>query len=296
MYVGPAGGQLSLVESKVISGTSATVQFTTSLADGQNYIWNCLVTNSAGGQRWASVDFSVMVDANFPDAPVLIAPLDAAVDVSVPPVLEVQVSDPNNDALDVAFFGRDTQPENFTVVALPDTQYYVSGLNGGTPSMFNDQTDWIVANRASNNIVFVSHVGDVVQNGDLQQSEWLNATDSMYRLEYPSQELPYGLPYGIAIGNHDQTPVGDPDGTTTFFNQYFGEAHFAGRSYYGGHFGANNDNSYQLISAGTVDLIFVHLEFDAGANPAVLAWADGLLQDAQRQARSRLDPLPCRYR
>ncbi|MFT5857404.1 MAG: hypothetical protein ACI8XO_004665, partial [Verrucomicrobiales bacterium] len=278
LYVGPAGGSLSPVETKTISGTSATVDFTTTLTDGQSYIWNCLVTNSVGGQRWAAADFGLLVDANFPDQPVLIAPLDAAVDVPVPPQLQVQVSDPNTDPLTVSFYGRDTQPADFTVAALPDTQYYVSSLNGGTPEMFNAQADWIVNNQAANNIAFVTHLGDVVQNGDTAQSEWLNAIDALYRLEYFSPGLPDGIPYGIAIGNHDQIPLGDPDGTTTFFNQYFGEAHFAGREYYGGHFGSNNDNNYQLVSASGLDLIFVHLEYDSSANPAVLAWADGLLQ------------------
>src|SRR5262245_34194815 len=32
---------------------------------------------------------------------------------------------------------------DFTIVALPDTQFYVSTLNGGSPAIFNNQTDWI---------------------------------------------------------------------------------------------------------------------------------------------------------
>jgi len=58
------------------------------------------------------------------------------------------------------------------------------------------------------------------------------------------------------VGNHDQAPTSQPgtlagpDVTTRDFNAVFGVSRFEGRSYYGGHFGTNNDNSYQLFSAG----------------------------------------------
>ena len=60
----------------------------------------------------------------------------------------------------------------------------------------------------------------------------------------------------VAIGRHGHlVGVGDPTGTTTYFNQYFGVSHFTGRSYYGGHYGANNDNHYALFSASGLDFI-----------------------------------------
>ena len=80
-----------------------------------------------------------------------------------------------------------------------------------------------------------------------------------------------GLPFGIAVGNHDQAPAGDPDGPTTIlFNQYFGAERFLGRAYYGGHHGNNNDNHFQLFSASDMDFIVVHLEYDKEASPVVL--------------------------
>jgi len=79
------------------------------------------------------------------------------------------------------------------------------------------------------------------------------------------------------VGNHDQSPNGDADGSTDFYNQFFGVARFQGRGYYGGHFGANNDNWYDLFSASGLDFIVVSLEYDPTPDAAVLAWADGLL-------------------
>ena len=68
-------------------------------------------------------------------------------------------------------------------------------------------------------------------------AEWQIATNAMYRLEDQSATLRLdGIPYGCAVGNHDQEPNGDPDGTTTHYNRYFGTSHFAGKPYYGGTF------------------------------------------------------------
>src|SRR5436190_11217441 len=88
-----------------------------------------------------------------------------------------------------------TPGADFTLVALPDTQFYSSSLNGGLPAMFTSQADWIVANRPSRNIAYVAQLGDCVQNGDNSgnNTEWLVATDALYRLENPNTtSLPDG--------------------------------------------------------------------------------------------------------
>jgi hypothetical protein len=215
-----------------------------------------------------------------PNAPTMNAPADGAIGVSTSPTLRVNVSDPDSNALTVTFYGRSVSSD-FTIVALPDTQYYVSSLNGGKPAIFNSQTQWIVNNKNSSNIVFVTQLGDCVQNGDNggNSIEWDNAWTAMRKLEDPvATMLAQGIPYGVAVGNHDQSPTGSASGTTTFYNQYFGVKHFTGRNYYGGHYGSNNDNHYDLFSAGGMGFIVVTLEYDPSANPSVLAWANNLLQ------------------
>ena len=177
---------------------------------------------------------------------------------------------------------------DFTLVALPDTQYYVSSLNGGLPAMFTNQTDWIVANSSIRNIAYVAQLGDCVQNGDNggNNAEWLEATNALYRLENPNTTfMPGGIPYGVAVGNHDQSPIGSATGTTTFYNQYFGEAHFLPYNYYGGHYGVNNDNHYDLFSASGMDFIVVYFEYDTTMTTSspVLAWANSLLQANQNR-------------
>src|SRR5664279_3513380 len=83
--------------------------------------------------------------------------------------------------------------KDFTVVALPDTQFYSEKY----PTIWAAQTDWIVANRKNLNIVYVAHLGDITQNGDAKPEEWAIASDALYRLENPTTTgLPEGIPYG----------------------------------------------------------------------------------------------------
>jgi hypothetical protein len=215
-------------------------------------------------------------------------PADGAVASTPTVLLDLTVDDANGDAVEVVIHGRQVPPAeaDFAVIILPDTQYYVSAKHGGNRHMFTAQTDWIVANRAGRNIAFVLHVGDIVEDGDLIGStgvnnliQWVYAAQSMYRLEDPvSTGLPEGIPYGVVVGNHDQQPLGDPDGTTIYYNQYFGIEHFQGRSYYGGHYGSDNDNYYQLYEMGSYKFISISLEFRTSANAAILEWADQLLK------------------
>jgi len=177
---------------------------------------------------------------------------------------------------------------DFTIVALPDTQFYTSSLNGGSPSIFISQTEWILGQREARNIVFVTQLGDCTQNGDTYESEWWNATNALYRLEDPARTLlPYGLPYGVAVGNHDSSPIGSATGTTTFYNRYFGTNHFAGRPYYGGNYDWNNDEHYELFTASGINFIIIHLEWDSAMTTTSpeLDWADQLLRTfSDRQA------------
>jgi hypothetical protein len=184
----------------------------------------------------------------------------------------------------VDFYGRAlAAPKNtntdFTIVALPDTQYYSAVKNGGTSAMFQKQVDWIIAQRTNLNIVFVTHLGDITDHGGTN-SEWLVATNALYRLENPATTgLAEGIPYGMGVGNHDQVPNGGgSDANTELFNRYFGPAHFSGKSYYGGHYGTNNNNSYQLFSAGGMDFISLHLEYDSSPGAGVMAWANSVLK------------------
>jgi uncharacterized repeat protein (TIGR01451 family) len=216
--------------------------------------------------------------ANAPPAqPLLHAPPDGAAHVRLDPALEVSVSDPDGDALTVTVYGRrllaSTAP-TFTLVALPDTQYYACGaLCSSDPALFAAQTQWAVDTWVTRNVAFLTHLGDIVEFGDLFASHWANADAAISLLEATARPgFPHGLPYGLAVGNHDQI------GGTDLYNATFGVDRFQGRPYYGGAYGADNNNHFERFAVGPLAFLVLHLEYDANADPAVLAWANAVLQ------------------
>jgi len=176
----------------------------------------------------------------------------------------------------------DKARKTFSIAVIPDTQYNTEESQGGTNKLFETQIEWILANREQENIVYVAHLGDITDKGDNKPEQWANAAKAMYPLEKPLPGLPHGLPYGLAVGNHDQVPSQFAvSGATKYYNQYFGIEHFKGRTYYGGSFGSDNDSHYDLISAGGLDLIVIYLEFDAfdEQQDAMNDWAVDLLKE-----------------
>lgn len=203
--------------------------------------------------------------------PVIISssPADQAGGITTSVNLSATVQDADLDSLRVKFYGR-IKPADFTLVVLPDTQTYSADPTFDTYStIFNGQTGWIVNNLISRNIVFTAHLGDVV-NSSYRPKEWTRAETAMNLLDAAS------IPYILAVGNNDQNPANSP-GSTSEFNNSFGTSRFAGKAYYGGHYGSTNDNSYAFFSAGGMDFTVISLEYDPSPDPLVLAWADQLL-------------------
>lgn len=154
--------------------------------------------------------------------------------------------------------------DEFSIVILPDVQYYTSGKNGGKKEMFFAQTDWIVKNAAKEKIAYVIQLGDISDDGEKFPQEWVYASQAMYRLETPLPGYPQGIPYGMAVGNHDQTKSQYPlSGKTTQYNKYFGVDHFKGKQWYGGHYRNDNDSHYDLLTAGGTKFVIIYLEYDS---------------------------------
>jgi hypothetical protein len=210
-----------------------------------------------------------------PDVPAPVSPADGAV-VTGPVTLRAAVSDADGDELRVRFHVRPARApgEDFRVVALPDTQFYACGCQGGQPETFLDQTAWIADESGA---VYVAQLGDCVQDGDAIEAEWEVADAAFSMLEDPERTgLPEGIPYGVSVGNHDQTPEGDPAlGSTDLYNAWFGAARFDGRAYVvEGRDGAWDDH-VQVFDAGGLGFVVVYLEYDPTA--ANVAWASEVL-------------------
>ena len=180
---------------------------------------------------------------------------------------------------------------HFTIAVIPDTQNYVDNLKKQPTSLdiFKAQTTYLADHKEDMNLVFVTHVGDVVQHGDGTQgtgdttygaaAEWNRAKEAMDILAAS------GVPFGMSIGNHDYDNYSYTTRTTlistAMWRQYFGSgsSYFYGKPWYGGASDLLAYNpgisSYQTFSAGGKN--FLHISLEMEASDAVLSWAQKVI-------------------
>ena len=157
------------------------------------------------------------------------------------------------------------EPESFAVLLLPDTQFYSEKF----PDTYVTQTRWIRDRAATDNIKFVIHLGDIVNNPGVEQ-EWIHA-DRAHRL------LDGKVPYSVLPGNHD----GAPD-DTTLYNKYFPPKRFEKSPWYGGNLDGTNDNNYCLFDAAGMKFMVLSLQYHPSDD--VLKWAGEIVgQNADRR-------------
>lgn len=164
----------------------------------------------------------------------------------------------------------------FSFVGIPDTQNYVIVPSHAT--VFSQMTEWLVNNRVSRNIVFITHVGDVVNNGatppNNNQLEWDRAETALKKFDGNLTSNPDGvIPWAATIGNRDFDAT-HVKGPATKFLSHFGPSRFTGRSWYKGS-SPDGHNSHQVFSGGGKDLLHITLEWRA--DDSAIAYARRVL-------------------
>jgi hypothetical protein len=153
-------------------------------------------------------------------------------------------------------------PSAFTVVVLPDTQYYSAKY----PGILAAQTRWIVAKRDAAGIALVMHEGDIVDKDEPLQ--WERASSSLHGLDGV-------VPYVLSTGNHDYDRAANFISRSTLIDQYFSERGLDRGTANEGTFEAGHiENSYQVVETPGGPWLILAIEF--GPRDAVLAWADGI--------------------
>ncbi|MFB7889823.1 metallophosphoesterase [Cellulosimicrobium cellulans] len=198
-----------------------------------------------------------------------------------------------------SFADRDAY--DFSMVHFTDTQYLSEGAveqetaeeRAVWAKTYTDLVQWVVDNADERGIEYVAHTGDIVENYTRTPADDAMAAQVRGEYEFSSsaQRLldDAGIPNGVLAGNHDNL-TGADNGPGALYNAYYGpdryEALSAGwqdASYGGPWREGDNQNHYDLFTAGGLDFVAVYLSY--GVTDEEAAWADGVLEQfADRNA------------
>ncbi|MFF8933703.1 LamG-like jellyroll fold domain-containing protein [Streptomyces paradoxus] len=159
----------------------------------------------------------------------------------------------------------DPDSRRFTLAVMPDTQYLFDG-----PSIDKTPVEaslrYLLEHGREENIVFLSHLGDLTQNG---AKEEFAAIGEAFRLLDRR-----GVGYSVLAGNHDvRSSTTDQRGATPYLDA-FGPQRFAGRRTFGGA-SADGYNSFHLFTAGGREWLVLALDWRL--SPQGYAWAKDVL-------------------
>ncbi|WP_326661988.1 LamG-like jellyroll fold domain-containing protein [Streptomyces canus] len=179
----------------------------------------------------------------------------AAGGVALPTVAEAAVSG----------YRPDTRSRRFTLAVMPDTQYLFDG-----PSIDKAPVEaslrYLLEHGKDENIVFLSHLGDLTQNG--AAPEFAAIGEAFKLLDRR------GVGYSVLAGNHDvKSSTTDQRGATPYLD-VFGPDRFKGSRTFGG---ASSDgyNTFHLFEAAGREWMVLALDWrlsDQG-----YAWAKSVL-------------------
>ncbi|MFE3031189.1 LamG-like jellyroll fold domain-containing protein [Streptomyces canus] len=159
----------------------------------------------------------------------------------------------------------DTDSRRFTLAVMPDTQYLFDG-----PSIDKAPVEaslrYLLEHGKDENIVFLSHLGDLTQNGAAPE---FAAIGEAFRLLDRR-----GVGYSVLAGNHDvRSSTTDQRGATPYLD-VFGPDRFTGHRTFGGA-SADGYNTYHLFRAAGREWMVLALDWrlsDQG-----YAWAKSVL-------------------
>jgi len=160
---------------------------------------------------------------------------------------------------------------SFTVAVIPDTQQETWN---DTDTRSAERSTWLVNNAAKLNLKYVTHIGDVVDWGNVAPEHFTRAQKGLAPLKGK-------VPYSLTIGNHDTGAVCQGGSAcpgisanvavrdTTAFNKAFPVNTFT--SVKGAYEAGKIDNTYSTFTAGGQKWMVLNLEL--WARQGAIDWA-----------------------
>lgn len=164
--------------------------------------------------------------------------------------------------------GTESIDQSFQIAVLPDTQRYTSSPT--FQELFAQQTEWIVDNLVSEDIRFVTHLGDIVDK---------KRTTVPWEEQWPVADAAISLldghaPYSVAYGNHDFDVFNDSGAGSEMAQSWFGDSRYQDYAWYGGA-SPDGENFYQNFSAAGYGFLHLNLKYDP--DEAAFVWAKEVL-------------------
>ena len=207
-------------------------------------------------------------------------------------------ADDMNKSVDRKFQDRDSY--DFSIAHFTDTQYLSEGAAGDYRDdnkdlhpeaerklwrdAYEDTIKWIIDNADERKIAYAAHTGDIIENNITKHTDQ-NMLDQVQREFEIASEIQKrlddsGIPNGVLAGNHDNRM--GTDGAQ--YNEHFGPKRYEEASkqwredaQYGGPWKeGDNQNHYDLFSAGGLDFVAVHLSY--GVDQEEIDWANEIFR------------------
>ncbi|MEU2779092.1 LamG-like jellyroll fold domain-containing protein [Streptomyces sp. NPDC007162] len=159
----------------------------------------------------------------------------------------------------------DTESRRFTLAVMPDTQYLFDGPSID-PAPVEASLRYLLDQAEEDNIVFLSHLGDLTQNGAVEE---FDAISRAFRILDRR-----GVGYSVLAGNHDiKSSTDDQRGASPYLDA-FGPQRFKDRPTFGG---ASSDgyNTYHLFRAAGREWLVLALDWRLSAKG--YAWAKDVI-------------------
>ncbi|MFI7610624.1 metallophosphoesterase [Nonomuraea terrae] len=183
---------------------------------------------------------------------------------------------------------------DFSIAHFTDTQYLSEGAveqetaeeRAVWESAYAGIVNWIKDNKDQRKISYVAHTGDIIENNIRKPADEAMRRQVVGEMEVSSKQQKVlddaGIPNGVIAGNHDNQS-GTENGPDAIYNKYYGPERYQDGSQgwqhaeYGGPWReGDNQNHYDLFSAGGLDFVVVGLSY--GVTREEAEWADSVFK------------------
>jgi 3',5'-cyclic AMP phosphodiesterase CpdA len=158
----------------------------------------------------------------------------------------------------------DARSPRFALAVLPDTQYLFDA-DSADPAPLRATFAYLLDQRADDNIVFLTHLGDVTEHGTEDEIKLAGETFT---------KIDGRLPYSVLAGNHDINSGTDDQRGSTAYLTTFGPGRFHGEPTFAEASPDGYNSAHLITAAGRQWLI---LALDWRISDGGIAWAQSVI-------------------